>query len=53
MATDTSRLQGEIETVSVIEPTDVEKLLKGFLQALIDESKPNQPKAALIPGEAQ
>jgi hypothetical protein len=37
MATDTSRLQGEIETVPVIEPTDVENLLKGLLNALITE----------------
>ena len=39
MATDTSQLQGEIETVPEKVPAgDVEKLLKEFLKALLSEA---------------
>ncbi len=40
MATDTSQLQGEIETIPEIPPADVERLLKDFLNALLKEASP-------------
>lgn len=39
MAADTTRLQGEIAECPEEKKLNVELLLKGFLQALIDEQK--------------
>lgn len=39
MATDTSRLQGELTEENAIADLDVEKLLMSFLEALLEEQK--------------
>lgn len=39
MATDTTRLQGEVADDSDIRELDVEKLLMSFLNALLEEQK--------------
>ena len=50
MATDTSVLQGEVNDDPESQELEVEKLLAGFLSALIEEQKQLVPLSAAISG---